>query len=123
MARPESVSEELAQLRNTRQMLFYLAQVIEQRDKDLARALDRVTAGQKALDRKLDQIMLLLARYREGMDHCWLESHGSVVQGNELMRGLREDVHKLPALTATATAGAVDMVLAEHEATAAKPED
>jgi hypothetical protein len=102
MARPTCVSEELAQLRNTRQTIFYLAKCIDQRDKDLADQLARVVAGQEALDRKLDHLADLFEQYASGVERTWLESHGSVVQSNEVLRNLRDDVRKAPALIANA---------------------
>ena len=104
MARPVPVSEELAQLRNTRQMLFYLAKCIDQRDRDLADHLARVIAGQRELDRKLDHVVDLFEQYVGGTERCWLESYGSVVQSNEVLRNLVDDVRKAPALIANALA-------------------
>jgi hypothetical protein len=107
MPRPlaeKPVSEELAQLRNTRQMLFFMARTVDRRDADLAEQLARV-------DRKLDQVADLVEQYVKGIEHCWLESHGSVVQTNEVIHHLCEDVRKAPALTANATALAVGTVL------------
>ena len=67
MARPQQVTEELAQLRNTRQMLFYLAQTIDQRDHQIAEALNR-------LDIKLDQLACLLEQYNTRSEREALEA-------------------------------------------------
>lgn len=115
---PKPVSEELAQLRNARQMIFYLAECIERRDKDLAAHLARVIAGQEEirrgqqqLDLKLDQVVELFTQYSESSERDRLETMGHVVQGNEVIRHLTDVVHKAPVLTANATAVAVGAVL------------
>lgn len=114
MSRPSKVSEELAQLRNTRQMVFYLAECIERRDKDLADHLARVVAGQQALDRKLDQAVNLVEQYTQTAERARLESHGCVVQLLETTRIQIDEQRKVPALTANAVAVAVGTALGQE---------
>lgn len=104
MSRPQIVHEELAQLRNTRQILFFLAQTLERRDRDLVAALERVVEGQRGLtallELRMEQVCRLLEQASEASEQLWLESHGCVVQANEVIRNLREEVRKSPDLVA-----------------------
>lgn len=107
MARPKVVSEELAASRNTRQDMLYLTRCIETLDRNLADQLARVVAAQQALDLKLDLVTSLFEQYAQSGERERLESLGFVVQANEVLRNLRDDVRKAPALTANAVAVAV----------------
>lgn len=126
MARPKlpaPVSEEVAQLRNTRQILFVIAREYDQRDRLIAASFDRFSAAitaltaqiaavaerQTALDDRLTHIEDLFAQYAADADRAWLEGHGCVVQLNEWARLLRADVTKLPHLVAGAVIGAAPL--------------
>lgn len=95
---PLRISEELAQTRNVRLILFYLAQSIEQRDRQIADQLARVIAGQAQLDLRLSQVAALVEQAAcENLD-----ATGFVVQANEVLRRVRDEVHAVPgAVVAT----------------------
>jgi hypothetical protein len=73
----------------------------------------RRTQPDTLLDRRLDQILTLFEQYAETAERTWLESHGTVVQANEILRDLRATVQKSPLLTANAVSLAVGSTLAE----------
>lgn len=113
---PQPVTEEVAQLRNTRQILFVLAREYDQRDRLIAASFDRFAAAtaaltaqiaalverQAALDERLTHMEDLFVQYADDTERTWLESHGCVVQLHEMLRVVRAGIRELPQLVAGA---------------------
>lgn len=115
MARPAIVTEELAQLRNTRQVLFALAIGIEQRDRQLADQLARLATGQHELERRVDLAVDLMIQLAEAVQRDILTTDGYVVQANEVIRRLRDDIQQVRSHLPGEVAAAVGVTIGAVE--------